>query len=786
MVETRRRRTENECKPAPPDKKIKLDTLEDTKIPEKQQQQENKEEQFIPLPILENIFMHTSESNLFHNYIYVNKFWKDSIMNCANRWKFKTFRIDYLNPKTYNVMTKNNWNEACQRYFNYIYNWNRCFGKYVKYLTITGNNQERFRVEVIKELVNMLEQLTKNYCAPAEALTPRRIMTRSRSGSRVSSRRQSTGDNTSDSSFHLPEDVNLPNIFRADEVTRTTNSSTQNQKTLEPYYPEFDNRRLFQNVENFTFSAFRLNQMAWNPRNGPTYRDRIHAVLIKILGKFILPNNLKILKLNDLSLDPKQACSLILIIWKRYAQKLEVLDLEDICHERPPPFAATTQRVFNNFTMVENEDGDFELVEEEDQLVSTRNSSRRSSLSPRSPLLSTRSSNLEPIEEGEISTNPPPRNARQPETKLELFVRYQAKIPKALGQVLSNCKYLKKIYVNYSYLSENTLEQMLRPYSNFGEHLEEFHIRVDPPLANHSIFMETNQELQRLQEIYPISSPSVHQFSAISEKFPNIKFSFSFESELHYARHLKVLADPLEEIEGFQVSKPTNFRLHRLEIRGDQDLDLSGSGSENVNTTLLKILPNFSHCLKKLIISVSPNLRGSSWAELLRRGTNSNENQPQEREIYNPNRLDTGIIHVLKYCHNLQYLRFKGHLKWKTIEQMMTLIHYSNDNLTESQIKNFNKDNNQGNWPETLPIDEYKNLDLVNLPRKLKKLYITRITDRHDIGQRERDFLHDNTNRERVDNEKWFLLGDREFIRRNFPLALARLEQFYYDRRERN
>jgi hypothetical protein len=294
-------------------------------------------------------------------------------------------------------------------------------------------------------------------------------------------------------------------------------------------------------------------------------------------------------------------------------------------------------------------------------------------------------------------------------------------LPQAIGKFLMSAKHLRKFIVNYNYLSKPLFETLLhtKTGNNFGKNLVDFHIRIDRT-SNRS------EEPYNTSSLIPAGNPDpaeIKQFSDISKQYPNIRFSLSFEKEMRYQKHMKIL--------GKENDETLNFRLHRLELRGDTFTDTNGS-EPSIGQTLTKIVPKFSHSLSKLVID---------W--------------------YSPlEYLNEEIFKVVRTCKNLTVFRIKSFLEFDVVCQLLNLIRFCEDldHETMSEFENF---------PDCVPID------MDNLPKKLKSLKIVRY------------FFHDNEYPDTDEDQDWAEWREHNHIENEYTIAVERLKErgdFNYER----
>jgi len=307
-------------------------------------------------------------------------------------------------------------------------------------------------------------------------------------------------------------------------------------------------------------------------------------------------------------------------------------------------------------------------------------------------------------------------------TKIREITHYkEVKIPQAIGTLLMKSKQLKKLIVNYNYLSKPLFETLLNTKikNNFGANLSDFHIRIDR--TKNRIEGDSNAYNSLISSGHP-NPPEIKQFSDISKKFPNIRFSLSFEKEMRYQKHIKILGRENEDL---------NFRLHRLELRGDTFTDTNGS-EPSISQTLIKIVPKFSHSLSKLVID---------W--------------------YSPlEYLNDEIFKVVKTCKNLTVLRIKSFLEFDVVCQLLNLVRFCED-LDHEQMSEFE------DFPDCVPID------MDNLPKKLKSLKIVRYC------------FHDNEYPDTDEDQDWAEWREHNHIENEYTIAVERLKErgdFHYER----
>lgn len=246
--------------------------------------------------------------------------------------------------------------------------------------------------------------------------------------------------------------------------------------------------------------------------------------------------------------------------------------------------------------------------------------------------------------------------------------------------------------------------------NHFGRHLTDIHIRVDHvrlPRMGHDNFDQNNP-----QHPHP---PTLEQFAQMTRRFPNIRFSISFEREMRYARHAQIMGGE---------HALASFRLHRLELRGDAFSDTSAN-EPSLSATMVKILPRYGDYLNKLVLD---------W--------------------YSPvEYLNTELFALLKSCQHLAVLKMKLFIEFDVVCKLLNLIRFCNDDLEQEEISEFS------DFPECIPND------MTTLPRKLKKLTITRYCfEDHD------DDMVD-------DDPDWAEWNEHNHLENEYKIAIERLRE---------
>ena len=339
----------------------------------------------------------------------------------------------------------------------------------------------------------------------------------------------------------------------------------------------------------------------------------------------------------------------------------------------------------------------------------------------------------------------------------EITHQKDVKIPQAIGSFLMKSKQLRKMIVNYNYLSKPLFESLLntKMNNNFGANLSDFHIRIDR--TKNRIEGDFNSYNSLISSGHP-NPPEIKQFSDISKRFPNVRFSLSFEKEMRYQKHIKILGRESEDLSfrlqgGFAeisyLAKTTMFLsqeiifghfynivtkplcAHRLELRGDTFTDTNGS-EPSISQTLIKIVPKFSHSLSKLVID---------W--------------------YSPlEYLNDEIFKVVRTCKNLTVFRIKSFLEFDVVCQLLNLVRFCED-LDHEQMSEFE------DFPDCVPID------MNNLPKKLKSLKIVRYC------------FHDNEYPDVDEDQDWAEWREHNHIENEYTIAVERLKErgdFHYER----
>ena len=400
----------------------------------------------------------------------------------------------------------------------------------------------------------------------------------------------------------------------------------------------------------FSMSNLRLDRKSWDDR-----RTVMVDVFVQMLERN-LPMELERLHIHDLLLHPRDAVRVLEVLTLKFKNLVE-LDIEEIVSNREP------EEEFIDLT-VETPPETSPTSENDETEVESQNNSTP-------PVISISENSVE--EREAIIT--------------DLRHWKDIKVPQALGNFLIQAKYLKKLILNYNYLSKSLFDTLLQNDHNpqvFAENLTDFHIRVD----------RTQDRLQdsNYNHLIPQANqepPTITQFNKISKKYPNIRFSLSFEKEMRYQKHVQIL--------GREVDKNLIYRLHRLELRGDTFTDTNGS-EPSISQTLTKLVPKFSSSLSKLVID---------W--------------------YSPvEYLSDEIFQVVRKCKNLTVFRIKSFLEFDVVCQLLNLVRFCEDldHETMSEFEDF---------PDCVPID------MDNLPKKLKSLKIVRYCYQESEGESEED-----------------------------------------------
>jgi len=423
---------------------------------------------------------------------------------------------------------------------------------------------------------------------------------------------------------------------------------------LDNLFSEQDVR--FYRLKKLSLSNLRLERHPWRDR-----RSEMTELFIKILKQHV-PASLERLWVHDVLLEPQAAVQVIDVLSDRLSG-LQELDLEELITTREPDRDLEA-------IITEQENG--ELLEQ--TLRGEQNEMRRF------------------------------REARD------------TTVPRALAGFLCKAASLRKLILNYTYLTESLVETILAksPTNCFGKSLTDFHIRVDhmrTPRIVHDNFDLTNP-------IHP-NPPTLKQFSQLTAQHPAVRFSVSFEREMRYEKHRQVLG-------GGETPESEIFRLHRLEIRGDAFSDTTGN-EPSLSTTMIRIVPNYGRYLNKLVLD---------W--------------------YNPvEYLNEEIFKVLDSCPNLTVLKMKLFMEFSVVKELLNMVRFCEE-LTQEQIVEFE------DFPECIPCD------MTKLPRKLKVLKIVRYCfESHE----------DEFGEPMEDDSEWIEWKEFNHIENEYEIAVNRLNQ---------
>lgn len=424
-----------------------------------------------------------------------------------------------------------------------------------------------------------------------------------------------------------------------------------------------DSNAKFYCLKCLSLSNLRLERRAWDDR-----RAEMIEVYAKLLDKHV-PRRLERLHMNDVLVKPAVAARLLDILSARF-YGLRELDIEELISSREP---------------------DREL----DQII---------------------------IEDGQTGefVSQPGESERIEREVVEFREARDIIVPDSLARFLMKAKNLRKIIVNYNYLTETLFERLLTKSNDnhFGQNLIDFHIRID---HNRCRLLDAFDHTGNSPS-HP-NPPTLRQFSEMSHKFPRIRFSLSFEKEMRYQKHVKILGGEAEQL---------NFRLHRLELRGDAFTDTNGM-EPSISQTLTKILPRYGENLSKLVIN---------W--------------------YSPlEYLNEEIFKVVKASKNLSVLRLKLFMDFEVVCKLLNLVRFCED-LDHEVMSEFE------DFPDCVPMD------MTNLPRNLKVLKITRCC------------YHENDFGEGEDDPDWAEWRENNHIETEYTIAVERLMalgDFQYERK---